>query len=137
MLINKNNFKVFIMLSVIIPSYNDARNIPLAITSANQIKYVNEIIVVDDCSIDNTESVVKEISINCKKIKYYKNSVNQGSGLAFLKGLKNIKNSYVIMLNSDDFFIPSAIERLFEYTINNKLELGYGKMSIKKKYRYS
>ncbi len=120
------------MLSVVIPSYNDAKNIPLAITSANQIKYVNEIIVVDDCSTDNTESLVKEISINYKKIKYYKNSVNQGSGLTFLKGLENLNNSYVIMLNSDDFFIPKSVEKLFEYTIKNELDLGYGKMSIKK-----
>ena len=121
------------MLSVVIPSYNDAKNISLAIASANQIKYVNEIIVVDDCSTDDTEWVIKEVSINCKKIKYYKNSVNQGSGLSFLKGLKNINNSYVIMLNSDDFFIPESVERLFEYTIKNNLDLGYGKMSIKKK----
>ena len=60
------------MLSVVIPSYNDAKNIPLAIASANQIKYVNEIIVVDDCSTDNTELIIKEIEANCKKIKYLK-----------------------------------------------------------------
>ena len=120
------------MLSVVIPSYNDAKNISLAIASADQIKYVNEIIVVDDCSTDNTKSLIKEISINCKKIKYFKNSVNKGSGLTFLKGLENITNNYVIMLNSDDFFLPKAIEKLFEYTMNNRLDLGYGKMAIKK-----
>ena len=120
------------MLSVVIPSYNDAKNITLAIASANQIKYVNEIIIVDDCSCDNTESIIKDIKVHCKKIKYYRNSVNQGSGLTFLKGLEKIKNSYVIMLNSDDFFIPKAIEKLFEFTIKNNLDLGYGKMSIKK-----
>ncbi len=120
------------MLSIVIPSYNDAKNISLAIASADQIKYVNEIIVVDDCSNDNTNSLIKEISINCKKIKYYKNSVNKGSGLTFLKGLEKISNNYVLMLNSDDFFLPKAIEKLFEYTINNRLDLGYGKMAIKK-----
>ena len=41
------------------------------------------------------------------------------------------------MLNSDDFFIPKAIEKLFEYTIKNKLDLGYGKMSIKKKTEFT
>ena len=120
------------MLSVVIPTYNDAKNIALAIASANQIKYVNEIIIVDDCSTDNTELIIKDIRDNCRKIKYYRNSVNQGSGLTFLNGLEKVKNSYVIMLNSDDFFIPKAIEKLFEYTIKNDLDLGYGKMSIKK-----
>ena len=121
------------MLSIVIPSYNDAKNIPLAIASANQIKYVNEIIVVDDCSTDNTKCLVKGISVDFKKVKYFKNSVNRGSGLSFLKGLEKIQNKYVLMLNSDDFFLPEAIERLFEYTINNQLDLGYGKMAIKKK----
>ena len=120
------------MLSVVIPTYNDAKHIALAIASANQIKYVNEIIIVDDCSTDNTELIIKDIRDNCRKIKYYRNSVNQGSGLTFLNGLEKVKNSYVIMLNSDDFFIPKAIEKLFEYTIKNDLDLGYGKMSIKK-----
>ncbi len=120
------------MLSIVIPSYNDAKNIPLAIASADQIKYVNEIIVVDDCSTDNTKSLIKEITINYKKIKYFKNLVNKGSGLTFLEGLDKITNNFVLMLNSDDFFIPKAIEKLFEYTINNRLDLGYGKMAIKK-----
>ena len=120
------------MLSIVIPSYNDAKNISLALASADQIKYVNEIIVVDDCSTDNTSSLVKELSINCKKIKYYKNSANKGSGLTFLKGLEKINNNYVLMLNSDDFFLPKAIEKLFEFTINNRLDLGYGRMAIKK-----
>ena len=113
------------MLSVVIPSYNDAKNITLAIASANQIKYVHEIIIVDDCSSDNTKSIIMDIKVNCKKIKYYRNSVNQGSGLTFLKGLEKIKNRYVIMLNSDDFFIPKAIEKLFEFTIKNNLDIGY------------
>ena len=128
------------MLSIVIPSYNDAKNIPLAIASANQIKYVNEIIVIDDCSTDNTKYLVKEISADFRKVKYFKNSVNRGSGLSFLKGLEKIQNKYVLMLNSDDFFVPEAIERLFEYTINNRLDLGYGKMAIKKKtgiHRYT
>ena len=120
------------MLSVLIPTYNDAKNIALAIASANQIKYVNEIIIVDDCSTDNTELIIKDIRDNCRIVKYYRNSVNQGSGLTFLNGLEKVKNSYVIMLNSDDFFIHKAIEKLFEYTIKNDLDLGYGKMSIKK-----
>ncbi len=42
------------MLSVIIPSYNDEIALPLAVASANEIKYVNEIIIVDDFSSDGT-----------------------------------------------------------------------------------
>ena len=60
------------MLSVVIPSYNDAKNITLAIASANQIKYVNEIIIVDDCSTDNTELIIKEVKSIVKKLNIIK-----------------------------------------------------------------
>ena len=56
------------MLSVIIPSYNDQKALPLAIASANAVKNVNEIIVIDDFSKDNTELLVKKYK---KKIQNY------------------------------------------------------------------
>ena len=120
------------MLSVIIPSYNDEIALPLAIASANEIKYVNEIIIVDDFSSDKTEKLVEKIQKNIEKIKYIKNPKNLGTGFSFLKGLENIKNSHVMLLNSDDFLLPKKIEKLFNFTIKNNLDLGYGKMAIKK-----
>ena len=62
------------MLSVIIPSYNDEKALPLAIASANAVKNVNEIIIIDDFSKDNTELLVKNIkkkyqNLNISKIK--------------------------------------------------------------------
>jgi glycosyltransferase involved in cell wall biosynthesis len=73
------------MLSVIIPSYNDEIALPLAVASANEIKYVNEIIIVDDFSSDGTENLVKKIKKNFEKIKYIKNPKNLGTGFSFLK----------------------------------------------------
>ena len=120
------------MLSVIIPSYNDEIALPLAVASANEIKYVNEIIIVDDFSSDGTENLVKKIKKNFEKIKYIKNPKNLGTGFSFLKGLENIKNPHVMLLNSDDFVLPKKVEKLFNFTIKNNLDLGYGKMAIKK-----
>ena len=37
------------------------------------------------------------------------------------------------MLNSDDFLVPAEIDKLYYFTLKNKLDLGYGKMAIKKK----
>ena len=61
------------MLSVIIPSYNDEKALPLAIASANAVKNVNEIIIIDDFSIDNTEFLVKKYKKKIPKLKYFKN----------------------------------------------------------------
>ena len=60
------------MLSVIIPSYNDEKALPLAIASANAVN-VNEIIIIDDFSIDNTQFLIKNIKKKVPKLKYFKN----------------------------------------------------------------
>ena len=120
------------MLSVIIPTYNDQKALPLAIASANAVKNVNEIIVVDDCSKDDTEFLLKNINKKITKLKYFKNKKNLGTGYSFIKGLEEVKNSHVLMLNSDDFLLPAEIDKLYNFTIKNKLDLGYGKMAIKK-----
>ena len=93
------------MLSVVIPSYNDAKNISLAIASADQIKYVNEIIVVDDCSTDNTKSLIKEISTNCKKIKYFKNNLNSKKFVykIQIKSIKNNMENVAISINHESY----------------------------------
>ncbi len=46
------------MLSVLIPSYNDAKNLPIALASALAVKSVSEIIVIDDNSIDDTKELI-------------------------------------------------------------------------------
>ena len=71
------------MLSVIIPTYNDAEKILVAVASAIQVKDVNEIIIIDDYSKDNTEELLKNVIKKNKKIKYFKNKKNIGSGSFF------------------------------------------------------
>ena len=66
------------MLSIVIPSYNDAKNIPLAIASADQIKYVSEIIIVDDCSNDNSLEVINKSISDDKRFKLFSRKKNYG-----------------------------------------------------------
>lgn len=120
------------MLSVIIPTYNDAEKILVAVASAIQVKSVNEIIIIDDYSKDNTEELLKNVIKKNKKIKYFKNKKNIGSGLSFIKGIQKVNNNYLIMLNSDDFFIPEGIEKLLNFIRKFDLDVAYGKMAIKK-----
>mgnify|MGYP001185596349 FL=1 len=120
------------MLSVLIPSYNDTKNLPIALASALAVKSVSEIIVIDDNSIDDTKELIQHVKIENNQIKYIKNKKNLGSGLSFIKALENSSNPYIIMLNSDDFFVPQAIDNLLEFLKNNKLDVAYGKMAIKK-----
>ncbi len=61
------------LISVIIPTYNEASTLPIAIQSIIDQTYSNlEIIVVDDGSTDNTEKIVKEFELRDKRVKYLK-----------------------------------------------------------------
>ena len=120
------------MLSVIIPTYNDANFLPIAIASALELKNLGEIIIVDDCSNDNTPKLISKFKQCSNKIKYFKNKINVGVGFSFIKGIKHSNFPYILMCNSDDFFVPKKIDILFYYLLNHDLEVAYGKMAIQK-----
>ena len=79
-------------LSIIIPAYNEQATIPLILPKIKEVRLVNnikkEIIIINDCSTDNTEAeILKYISTNPEiDIKYYKQEVNKGKGAALHKG---------------------------------------------------
>ena len=62
-------------VTVVIPSYNRAKILPKTIPTYLQPD-VNELIIIDDCSSDNTEQVVKKLQKKYPIIKYFRNEVN-------------------------------------------------------------
>ena len=68
------------MLSVLIPTYNDLEFLPMAIASALEIESVSEIIVIDDCSQDNTQEFLETLCSKNARVKYFRNETNKGYG---------------------------------------------------------
>ncbi len=120
------------MLSVLTTVSNFSSNFNLSLASALESKSISEVIIIDDCSNKNNSSTVKKISEINDKIKYYKNSTNLGKHLSLIKALEKSNFRYVMMLDPDDFIIPDAIDKLFNYVQINNLDLAYGKMALKK-----
>lgn len=86
--------------SIIIPTYNSAKEIEKAIDSVKKQTFKNyEIIVIDDCSTDNTLDVLKEID----DIKVIKNQENIKAGGSRNKGIEASKGEYIIFLDADDY----------------------------------
>lgn len=101
----KNNPTV----SVIVPSYNRADFLPRAIKSILSQTFRDfEVIVVDDCSTDNTQEVAR--SFNDERIRYIKHDRNKGAGAARNTGIKDAKAPYVAFLDSDDEWLPEKLE---------------------------
>ena len=97
------------LISVIVPTYNRADLIPRAIASIQKQSYQNlEIIVVDDASQDDTESVVRQL--NDSRLQYICHPANLGGSEARNTGIKQAKGSYVAFLDSDDVWLSNKLQ---------------------------
>lgn len=98
------------MVSVIIPSYNREDTIERSVRSVLAQTYGNlEVIVVDDCSTDNTEKVVK--SIDDSRVRYYCLEKNSGACAARNKGILLAKGDIIAFQDSDDEWRPDKLEK--------------------------
>lgn len=98
-------------VSVIIPAYNTEQYIHKAIASVLAQTLTNiEVIVVDDCSTDNTVEVVQ--SFTDPRVKLLLNPKNLGAGGARNRALEAATGKWVAVLDSDDWYAPERLERL-------------------------
>lgn len=96
------------MISVIIPAYNSSSFIKRAVDSVlNQIYTDLELIIVDDCSTDDTYEICK--AYTDPRIRVVKNEVNQGAGVSRQVGLREAKGEFITFLDSDDFLMPDFL----------------------------
>lgn len=104
----KNSNKKTPLVLVVIPTYNSKNTILDSINSVLNQTYKNiNLVVVDDCSTDNTEEVIKDI----KNIFYYKLDKNVGTYSAVNYGISKHKNfDYFIIHGSDDIMLETNIE---------------------------
>lgn len=108
---------VYPKLSIITPSYNQGSFIEQTITSILDQNYPNlEYIVVDGGSTDKTVTILKKYS---KRIKWISEKDN-GQADAINKGVRMSTGDIIGYINSDDYYLPNAFERVAEIFIKNK-----------------
>ncbi len=96
--------------SVYIPAYNHAKYLGQTIESVlGQTCGDFELIIIDDCSTDNTKEVV--YSFKDKRISYYYNEKNLGCVASNNKGISLSKGKYIYNLDSDDLMFPTNLEK--------------------------
>lgn len=116
------------MVSIIITSYNRENLIGRAIQSCMAQTYKDiEILVVDDCSTDNSIEVIKDLQKQDSRIKLFINDENLGAGLSRRRGTKEAKGEYTAFLDSDDYYDKYYIETLYNaITLENADMVGSG-----------
>lgn len=112
------------LVSCVIPTFNRGEKIGDAIESVLIQTYKNlEILVVDDQSIDNTKDVVAELAKSDSRIKYLLNPV-KGANNARNHGILNAKGEFIALLDDDDVWLESKIEK--QLNAIHKLDDKYG-----------
>lgn len=119
-------------LSVIIPAYNEAATIHLILNKVLAVTLINdiqkEIIIVNDCSTDKTEAVIKEFISNNKdcNIVLHNQEYNQGKGAALHKGISLATGEYLVIQDADLEYDPQEYNILLKPVIDGFADVVYG-----------
>lgn len=112
------------LVSVIMPSWNTEKFIAESIQSVIDQTYTNwELLIVDDCSTDNTDEVVR--SFEDPRIIYIKAKRNMGAAMARNKALRKAKGEWIAFLDSDDLWMPDKLEKQLDFMHKNGYVFSY------------
>jgi len=108
-----------IVVSIITPLYNSISYIEETINSVLNQTFINwEMLIIDDCSTDGSDEVVKNIIKKDRRVKYFKTIERSGSPtLPRNIGIENASGRFIAFLDSDDVWLPNKLEeqiRLFD-----------------------
>lgn len=112
------------LVSIIMPSYNTGKFIGETINSVIDQTYINwELIIVDDCSSDNTDEIVKNIKDS--RIVYLKNEKNMGAAVSRNRALREAKGKWIAFLDSDDLWKENKLEKQIKFMKDNNYYFSY------------
>jgi glycosyltransferase involved in cell wall biosynthesis len=122
----------FDKLSIIIPVYNEARTIGQVLDLLRELRLVQdiqkEIILVDDCSADNSAAVIRAYAQRYPKLglRLLQHATNQGKGAALHTGIREATGDYVIVQDADLEYDPEEYNLLFKPVLKGFADVVYG-----------
>ncbi len=108
------------LVSIIMPAFNCGEFIGITLDSVINQSYKNwEVIIVDDCSTDNTANIVQEYIKKDIRIKYHKLEKNSGAAVARNKAIDLATGKYMAFLDSDDVWFPEKLAKQIDFMEEN------------------
>ena len=115
------------LISVIIPCFNEDKTIEIIVEKVQKYKsHPLEIIIVDDCSIDNTPLIIQKFVSIYPNIKTFRHNINQGKGAAVCTGIKHATGDVIIIQDADLEYDPYDYTALIEPFLKTDADVVYG-----------
>lgn len=119
------------LVSIVTPVYNAERFIEKTIRSVLAQTYEHfEMILIDDCSPDNSEVVIRNLAALDSRIKYVKLDENAGAAVARNTGLEYAQGQYIAFIDSDDVWKPEKLAKQIAYMNTNNYSFTYTNFEI-------
>lgn len=113
------------LVSIIMPSYNTSEYVAESIKSVLNQTYTNwDLIIVDDCSTDNSEEIIKQFTHDAR-IRFFKNEKNSGAAISRNFALREAKGKWIAFLDSDDLWEPEKLEKQIGFMRENDYKFSY------------
>lgn len=118
-------------ISIVMPCYNGEKHLPLTFLSiVNQTFRDFEIIIVDDCSTDNSIRIIKDFCEKDSRFRLIELNKNSGAGHARNIGIKEARGEYIIFLDCDDVFSTRLLETAYNAAIKYDVDIVFFKAGI-------
>ncbi|MBQ9182023.1 MAG: glycosyltransferase family 2 protein [Bacilli bacterium] len=108
------------LVSIITPVYNCSKILPETIECVINQTYKNwEMILVDDCTPDNSAEIIKEYKKKDDRIKYFKLEKNSGAAVARNRALKEANGRFIAYLDADDLWAKEKLEKQINFMLEH------------------
>ncbi len=118
-------------VSVLVPAFNEEKTIAIILKKLIQLPFVTQIVVVNDCSTDNTEEVV--LSLRSKKIDYFKLERNSGKTAAIRKAKEMATGDIIVIQDADLEYDPGELEAVLDPIQREIADVVYGSRFLVRK----
>lgn len=111
-------------LTVIVPVYNEEKFLDRSIKRLLELEESLNILIIDDCSEDNSVNIAKSFSENNPRIKLLIKDKNQGKGSVLVEGFKNVDTKYCTIHDADLEYFPKDLTSMYEKINEKTIVLG-------------